>query len=176
MSENSNFAIVRQCKAMLSNRTRRCNKPAMQGQLVCEKHGGKAPQSIRAARVRTMRDLYHPMLARLAEVLETDDLDAILKACAIISRQYLSDGAVHHEPDVDADFAEWLTDEELAQLQVLIERAQTRRAGRERAWEYESAVTFEAELTRSEVVIAPTTSGPLGLVPSGIEPNQEPDK
>lgn len=76
---------------MKTNGIERCGHYAVRGGNVCKYHGGAAPQVQRAISARRMADLYGPMLAGLTRLLESNDLDAIAKACALISRQYGED-------------------------------------------------------------------------------------
>src|SRR5687768_7248161 len=81
----------RRCTAMKSTTGERCTHYAVRGGTVCKYHGGSAPQVQKAISARRMADLYGPMLGSLGRLLESNDLDAIAKACALISRHYLSD-------------------------------------------------------------------------------------
>ncbi|HVL69270.1 MAG TPA: hypothetical protein VM364_18580 [Vicinamibacterales bacterium] len=102
---------------MKTNGTERCRHYALRGSKVCKYHGGAAPQVQRAAEARRMTDLYGPMLAGLRRLLDSGDLDAIAKACAILARQYGNDVEANRLPEHsrtnDHAWVEWLTDEEL---------------------------------------------------------------
>jgi hypothetical protein len=47
----------------------------MHGQTVCHLHGGAAPQNLRKAEER-LRDLVHPAISKLGDLLEEADSDA----------------------------------------------------------------------------------------------------
>jgi hypothetical protein len=68
---------VRRCKAVYKNTGNRCGGSAMQGQAVCMKHGGKNPNSVRAAQIR-LATLVDPAIGRLARILVNGtDRDAL---------------------------------------------------------------------------------------------------
>jgi hypothetical protein len=68
---------VRRCKAVYKNTGNRCNRSALQGQAVCQKHGGKNPGSQRAAQIR-LATLVDPAIGRLARILVNGtDRDAL---------------------------------------------------------------------------------------------------
>lgn len=75
----------RQCTAK-SRSGKRCRKAAMKQQRVCGTHGGRAPQSIAAAR-RRLAALADPAAKRLgAAILEGADPVAIRAAASVLDR------------------------------------------------------------------------------------------
>lgn len=121
----------RRCTANKSDGSGRCGHYALRGTNVCKFHGGAAPQVRRAIAARRMNDLYGPMFAKLAQCLESGDLDAILKACAIISRHHLADteagrlppSQMTNAPALDVQrWSEFLTTDELMELDEVMKR------------------------------------------------------
>ena len=53
-----------------------CRHHPMHGQLVCHMHGGKSPQALAKAEDR-LRQLVHPAIARLAQLIEHADQDSV---------------------------------------------------------------------------------------------------
>jgi hypothetical protein len=117
----------RRCTARKSTTGEQCGHYALRGSNVCKYHGGAAPQVQAAISARKMTDIYGPMLAGLARLLESNDLDAIAKACAIISRHYLSDTEAGRLPDEhkpgapDLRWVEYLDLEQLQEVSVLLD-------------------------------------------------------
>ena len=60
-----------------------CNKSAMVGQLVCYRHGGKAPQAKRSAELRLAEDKARKMLAQL----NVEPVGNALEALALVAGQ-----------------------------------------------------------------------------------------
>ena len=112
----------RRCTARKSTTGEQCGHYALRGSNVCKYHGGAAPQVQAAISARRMHDLYGPLIASLARCLESNDLDAVLKSCAIISRHYLTDTEAgrlpseHRENGPDLGWVEYLDAEELAEV------------------------------------------------------------
>lgn len=116
----------RRCTAMKSDGSERCRHYALRGSNVCKYHGGAAPQVLRAAGERMMSDLYGPMLAGLRRLLDSGDLDAIAKACAILARQYGMDadkGRLPPEYQPGAPDGSWLEFLEIEELRSLLEES-----------------------------------------------------
>jgi hypothetical protein len=61
-------------KAKLTGRP--CRNYAMYGQSVCRLHGGKSPQALAKAEER-LRNMVHPSLSRLAQLIQEADSDAV---------------------------------------------------------------------------------------------------
>jgi hypothetical protein len=99
----------RRCRAQSKQRARanpelsaeelRCRKPAIPGALVCEIHGGKAPQVKRKARERLL-EAADPASAKLRELLDSDDEAVALRAAtAILDRS--GNGPTTRQVNVD---------------------------------------------------------------------------
>jgi hypothetical protein len=54
-----------------------CGQPAMLGQRVCRKHGGKAPQAMAAAKARMAQEEARRLAQTLGEPVETDPVEAL---------------------------------------------------------------------------------------------------
>jgi hypothetical protein len=63
------------CRAKNRHGVQCYNHPS-RGQQVCHMHGGKAPQALAKAEER-MRELVHPAISALAELIEQRDLGAV---------------------------------------------------------------------------------------------------
>jgi hypothetical protein len=130
----------RRCIALKSDGSGRCKHYAIRGGKVCKYHGGAAPQVQRAAKDRVLSDLYGPMIAGLRRLLDSSDLDAIAKACAILARQYGNDidaGRLPGHMQNAAKHLEWielLETDELIEIQSILasyeELARERQAAR----------------------------------------------
>lgn len=74
----------RRCTAKRSGGRGQCNRDAMMGQKVCYKHGGKAPQTIAAARLR-LAQLADPAIRNLHHKMEkSEDEKVSLRAAGMI--------------------------------------------------------------------------------------------
>jgi hypothetical protein len=118
----ANWNHPRRCTANKSDGSGRCSHYALRGSTVCKYHGGAAPQVQKAISARRMSDLYGPMLAGLGHLLQSGDLDAIAKACAILARQYGADTEAGRL-DAKSGAAEWvpyLEADELSEIEDLL--------------------------------------------------------
>jgi hypothetical protein len=156
-----NWSHPRRCTATKSTTGERCTHYALRGSTVCKYHGGAAPQVQRAISARRMKDLYDPMLAGLTHLLASGDLDAIAKACALISRHYLADiesGRLPAESgSAELDWIQFLEDDELQEITDLM--ASYEALARERM---DSPGEQRAPLALSGDVIDVTPSGANG--------------
>jgi hypothetical protein len=77
----------RQCTAKSKRTGERCRQFAMENQNVCRAHGGKAPQSLAAAK-RRLAEAADPAAARLVAEMSTGDrsFDRIKAAAAVLDR------------------------------------------------------------------------------------------
>src|SRR5262245_15545216 len=66
---------MERCKAN-SRSGQRCANRSMRGQQVCHMHGGKSPQALAKAEDR-LRDLVHPAISRLAQLIDSAESDAV---------------------------------------------------------------------------------------------------
>jgi len=67
--------MAQRCSAH-NRRGNRCGEWAQRGQGVCHLHGGKSPQALRKADER-LRELVHPAISRLGDLIEKADSDAV---------------------------------------------------------------------------------------------------
>jgi hypothetical protein len=58
-----------------------CRNWVMRGQTVCRMHGGSSPQALKKAEER-LRDLEHPAISRVAELIDHAESDAVRFAAA----------------------------------------------------------------------------------------------
>ena len=128
--------FTRQCSAhKSSDPSKRCKRAAAMGTTVCMYHGASAPQVIRAAKFRLL-EMVDPALAGLLRVLaqkgacptcgRTDDLGSITRAAtAVLDRAGLGPRSVIELERGDGSglWAQYLTDEQLAQINTWIAAA-----------------------------------------------------
>lgn len=109
---------------------RRCRNRAILGATVCRMHGGSAPQVRRAAEER-LRELVHPALDRITELLDTEDEALRLRVATTIldrtgfhpSHGLELSGRLAYDELTDEDLAAILLDEP-AVLAVLADTQQ----------------------------------------------------
>lgn len=122
----------RQCSA--TNRDgERCRNPPIRGGTVCAYHGGKAPQTIAAAQA-FLASMREPALVRLNSILEErppcpicgrSDAVALQAIRMVLDRAGLPASSIttlKHDR-ANADWAGWLTVDELRQLVAMKEEA-----------------------------------------------------
>jgi hypothetical protein len=71
----SHADLKERCKAKAKWSGQRCRRRPMLGQLVCDIHGGKAPQALAKAEDR-MRDLIHPAITSLRRQIDANEFQA----------------------------------------------------------------------------------------------------
>lgn len=120
-----------------------CGSPAIRGGFVCRHHGGNTPQAQRAAQQR-LWSMVDPAMAHIQRVLITkpdcehcgrsdDDLDPtkIRAAIAILDRAGFGPSATLNLEPARADWAPYLTHEELEQFGQMMRAAKERMAAGE---------------------------------------------
>ena len=129
---------ARQC-AGTNSEGERCRRQPIPGGTVCINHGGRAPQTIAAAKRRLLEGV-EPAIARLLRFIESppglceacgrcDDTSAIVSAIrTLLDRAGLHPSlSVRYEHAARApSWTRWLTDEELQQMFSLTEVAKER--------------------------------------------------
>ena len=73
----------RQCRATSKQSGLRCKKPPIPGAVVCNTHGGKAPQVQKKARERLL-EAADAAAAKLAELVSSDDEAVALRAATAL--------------------------------------------------------------------------------------------
>jgi hypothetical protein len=121
-----------QCTAMSGRNKRRCRRARMLGQKVCATHGGKSPQAMRSARER-LNAMALDAVEGLYVALRSDNESAIVAAAnAVLDRVpgFARNAKLEVTSGADsvADWAPYLTDDELGTLQRLIASAKERMA------------------------------------------------
>jgi len=113
----------RRCTAMAHHTKQRCKKAAILGGVVCQTHGGGAPQVKKAARER-LNDLIDPAINELGRRVEDRDNPAL----ALRAAQDILDRAGYKSPaqidlhttvgQAEEETLRHMSDEKLAELKV----------------------------------------------------------
>jgi hypothetical protein len=115
-----------------------------------------------------MADLYGPMLGSLGRLLESNDLDAIAKACAMISRHYLADTeagrlSADQKPGGHLDWLQYLDSDELEEMQSLLadfeQLARERQDAGCREWRPGVGVALPPARRLPDIEVAPSGNG-----------------
>src|SRR5579884_3711560 len=77
---------VRRCKAHSKRTGLPCRRPPMRGQVVCERHGGRAPQNLAAAKRRLAET---EIVAHLGVEVDTDPWALLTKAVRVAAGDLL---------------------------------------------------------------------------------------
>jgi hypothetical protein len=121
----------RRCTATSKTTGQPCGAYAIHGGFVCGYHGGKAPQTVAAAK-RRLVEMVDASLRYINRALETDetcDPVAMKAAQLVLDRAGLHPTlALRAETQPEAPWAEYLTDAEMEIVTGLIEKAKDRMA------------------------------------------------
>jgi hypothetical protein len=125
MAAGDSTALVpfaRQCIAHRKNGDR-CRAVALAGQRVCGRHGGWAPQNLRAARRRLLSELWNPAIAAVETALERYKRTGVDRDLAIALRAAIA--VIQNVPEQQRGESDY--DASLAGLSTLelAERAET---------------------------------------------------
>ena len=103
----------RRCTATAHHTKQRCKKAAILGGVVCQTHGGGAPQVKKAARER-LNDLIDPAINELGRRVEDRDNPAL----ALRAAQDILDRAGYKSPRRSKEILAAMSDEKLAELEA----------------------------------------------------------
>ncbi len=174
--EPQTWEPARQCTAT-SRSGERCRRQPIPGGTVCAVHGGKAPQTVAAAKLRLL-EAVEPAIARLLRFIETppglcdvcgrsDDTAAIVSAIrTVLDRAGLGPTATMQVTTTEpshGEYADMSEDELIAHLEETLESARAIRDLKQRQFDAIDAVVVD-----DGVFIPEDDSGPEAGTPHGI--------